>query len=108
MSEKLPQSKSSSCSRAGATYAIFARSLTNFIFGCPIKAFSLPFTVKEYIMSETESDKEIFSVDEELYAVKHKIQRQCREDVASGRLKQSDLFLISREAARRAIITYKA
>jgi hypothetical protein len=42
-----------------------------------------------------------------LAEVKREIQKQSREAVIKGELKQTDLFLIRAEIARRAVITLK-
>lgn len=46
--------------------------------------------------------------DKTLVAAKFDIQEQSRKAVSSGRLKQSDLFLIRPELARRAKVKLKA
>jgi hypothetical protein len=61
------------------------------------------------VITETRMKKtEIPVEDKFLRDVKRDIQRESREAVSSGRLKQTDLFLISPELARRAKITLKA
>lgn len=42
-----------------------------------------------------------------LAEVKREIQKQSREVVSKGELKQTDLFLIRPEIARRAVVTLK-
>jgi hypothetical protein len=46
--------------------------------------------------------------DEALVSAKQEIQSQCREAIGKGILKQSDVFLVRPEAARRATFSLKA
>lgn len=54
------------------------------------------------------SRKKPAAEDEALPVAKLKIQQDSRDAVKSGRLRQSDLFLIRSEIARRARVKLKA
>jgi hypothetical protein len=58
-------------------------------------------------MTSNEKHKNDLPTDVPLAEAKRDIQAQSQEAVRTGKLKQTDLFLIRPEIARRAVVTLK-